>query len=235
MRNLFIFDGKKSTDFGVYINGSHVFDAPERDEESIEIPGRNGELTVDHGRYKNQSLVYPAFILRHFDANIEGLRNYLMSKRGYYRLEDSYHPHEYRLAKWSGGFEVEPVAALIAGNFDLNFTLYPQRFLKSGELPIEVTGATSIYNPYSEAALPLIRAYGTGTFTLAGVSVQITAADTYTDLDCDLQEAYKDTLANNKNNNVRITGDFPKLKPGDNAITMSGITKLVITPRWWIL
>ena len=236
MRNYFTFDGKKSSDYGVYISGSHVYDAPERDETKIEIPGRNGELTIDNGRYKNQPLKDPAFIIEDFDPNIEGLRNYLMSKRGYFRLEDTYHPQEYRLAKWSGGLEVEPDASNhLAGSFELNFSCYPQRFLKSGELPIEITGASSIYNPYVNTALPLIRAYGTGSFSIGGVTVQITAANSYTDIDCDLQEAYKDTLATNKNSNVRITGEFPSLKPGNNAITLSGITRLIITPRWWVI
>lgn len=234
-RNYFTFDGKNSIDFGVYISGSHVFDAPERDEELIEVPGRNGALTLDKGRYKNQVLKYPAFILRQFNFSVEGLRNYLLAKRGYFRLEDSYHPQEYRLAKWSGGFEVGPHASLVAGTFDITFTCYPQRFLKEGEKLIEITGATSIYNPYPNTALPLIRAYGTGSFTIGGVTAQITAADSYTDIDCDLQEAYKDSLATNKNANIRITGDFPSLEPGANAISLSGITKLELTPRWWIL
>ena len=234
-RNYFTFDGKKSSDYGVYISGSHVYDAPERDETSIEVPGRNGALTLDNGRYKNQPLKYPAFIIRDFDFNVEALRNYLLTKRGYFRLEDSYHPQEYRLAKWSGGMEVAAHASLLGGTFDINFSCYPQRFLKSGEKTIEITGATSLYNPYQTTAVPLIRAYGTGSFTISGITLQITAADSYTDIDCDLQEAYKDTLATNKNDKIRVTGDFPSLKPGNNAITLSGITKLIITPRWWIL
>lgn len=234
-RNYFTFDGKKSSDYGVYISGSHVFDAPERDESIVEVPGRNGTLTLDNGRYKNKELKYPAFIISDFDANVEALRNYLLTKRGFFRLEDSYHPHQYRLAKWSGGIEVDPHASLLGGKFDITFSCYPQRFLKEGEKTIEITGATTIYNPFPNAALPLIRAYGTGTFTISGITVQITAANTYTDIDCDLQEAYKDTLATNKNSNVKITGDFPSLNPGNNAISLSGISKLIITPRWWIL
>lgn len=234
MINFFTFDGKKSRDYGVYISGPQVYNAPERDQTDYEIPGRNGKLTVDNGRYKNQTWKYPAFIIHDFGSNVEGLRNYLLSKRGYQRFEDTYHPQEYRLAKYVGPFEAEPEDAHYAAKFDLLFDFYPQRFLKSGEQSFEITGASSIYNPYSEAAKPLIRAYGTGTFSIGGVSVQITAADTYTDIDCDLQEAYKDTLATNKNSYVKAT-TFPEIKPGTNAVTLTGITKLVITPRWWIL
>lgn len=236
MRKTITFNNKSLADYGVYISGKGVFNAPERDTESIKIPGRNGELTIDNGRYNNLALTYPAFIIRDLKTNIQGLRNHLLSQRGYVRLEDDYYPEEYRLAKWVGEFEADPIAELYAAKFDLTFSCYPQRFLKSGEQQIELTAATTIYNEYFTTALPLIRAYGTGSFSIGGIAVQITSASSYTDIDCELQEAYKDSLATNCNGNVVLTnGEFPKLKPGDNAITLSGITKLIITPRWWIL
>lgn len=236
MRKTITLNNKSLADFGVYISGKGVFDAPERDSESIEIPGRNGELTIDNGRYKNKPLTYPAFIIRDLKYNAQGLRNFLLSQSGYVRLEDDYHPEEYRLAKWIGGFEAEPIEELYAANFDLTFSCYPQRFLKEGEQEIEITAATTINNNYLTTAKPLIRAYGTGSFSIGGIAVQITSASSYTDIDCELEEAYKDSLATNCNGNVVLTnGNFPKLVPGDNAITLSGITKLIITPRWWIL
>lgn len=236
MRKTITFNNKSLADYGVYISGKGVFNAPERDTESIKIPGRNGELTIDNGRYNNLALTYPAFIIRDLKTNIQGLRNHLLSQRGYVRLEDDYYPEEYRLAKWIGDFEAEPIEELYAANFNLTFSCYPQRFLKIGEQEIEITAATTINNEHYTTALPLIRAYGTGSFSIGGIAVQITSASGYTDIDCELQEAYKDSLATNCNGNIVLTnGEFPKFVPGDNAITLSGITKLIITPRWWIL
>lgn len=236
MRKTIVFNYKSLSDFGVYISGKRVFDAPERDTESIKIPGRNGELTVDNGRYNNLELTYPAFIIRDFKNNVQALRNFLLSQKGYVRLEDDYYPEEYRMARWDGAFKADPIEELYAANFDLTFSCYPQRFLKSGEQPIEITAGTTINNGNYTTALPLIRAYGTGSFSIGGKAVQITTANTYTDIDCELQEAYKDTLATNCNGNIVLTnGVFPKFEPGDNAIVLDGITKLIITPRWWIL
>ena len=236
MRNFIIFNGKSFMDYGVYISGDGTFNAPERDTTKIEIPGRNGTLTVDKGRYKNLPVKYPAFIVHDFNANIEGLRNFLLTQSGYGRLEDTYHPEEFRKAKISGGFTTKPIAELYAGEFDLEFDCYPQRFLKSGELPVSFTAAGNLINKYLTEAKPLIRAYGTGTFSIGSKSVQITSADTYTDIDCDLQEAFKDTLATNCNNNIILTdGEFPSLIPGDNLITLSGLSGIEITPRWWML
>lgn len=236
MRNYIVYNGKSFIDYGVFISGDGTFNAPERDTSKVEIPGRNGELTIDNGRYKNIPVKYPAFIYSNFDTNLEGLRNFLLTQSGYGRLEDTYHPEQFRLAKISGGFTTKPIAELYAGEFDLEFDCYPQRFLKAGEIPVEYTAAGNLINKYLTESKPLIRAYGTGSFSVGGVAVQITSANSYTDIDCDLQEAYKDTLATNCNANIVLTnGVFPTLKPGDNAITLSGITQLVITPRWWVL
>ena len=53
MINYFTFDGKTSTDFGMYISGSGTYNAPERDVTTYNIPGRNGDLIVDNGRFLN--------------------------------------------------------------------------------------------------------------------------------------------------------------------------------------
>ena len=60
----------------------------------------------------------------------------------------------------------------------------------------------------------------------------ITSADQYTDIDCEIMDAYKG--ATNCNGNIRTTDNkFPVLRAGQNNITKSGISRLEITPRWW--
>lgn len=237
MINWIIFNGKSLKDFGVYISGSGTYNAAARDVEVIEIPGRNGTLTRDKGRYKSVLLSYPAFIIRNFDNNVSALRNWLLTQHGNVRLEDTYHPEEFRLARFSDEFSTEPVDELYAGNFTMTFECQPQRFLKDGEKVREFTAASNtLLNEQLTTALPLIRAYGTGYFTINGIKVTINTADSYTDIDCDLQEAYKDTLATNCNGNITLNdGEFPKLTPGNNTIAISGLSKLEIKPRWWIL
>ena len=235
MRNWLTFNGKSSKEYGVYISGLNTFNSAERDTESISVPGRNGDLTFDNGRFKNVDITYPAFIYADFDNNVKGLRNFLLSQRGYKRLEDTYHPDEYRIARYKGNFVTEVVDWLAAGQFDLVFDCYPQRFLKSGDQIITLESDGNIFNEYQESK-PLIRAYGTGSFSIGGITITIDTADDYTDIDCDLQEAYKDDMSVNCNGNITLTsGSFPVLNPGDNEIVIEDITKLEIKPRWWIL
>jgi phage-related protein len=230
----FLFDGKRSRDYGVWISGGGTYNAPERDAELVSVPGRNGDLYFDNGKYNNIRVTYPAFISRGFSRRVAGFRGYMASKIGYKRLEDTYHPDEYRLAVFEGGLEVETAPRNLAGAFEVTFNCKPQRFLRSGDESQTFTANGTIYNPTLFNAKPLIRAYGTGTFTINGVSVQIKAASSYTDIDCDLMDAFKGST--NCNNNIVLTnGEFPQIAPGTNAITKSGITSLVITPRWWTL
>lgn len=221
--------------FGVGIFGDQLAKAPERDQEFVKVPGRDGDLILDNGRYNNITVSYKAYIIDNYNENIKGLRNALMSRKGYQRLQDTVNPEQYRLAK-AIPFEIDEHGVLRAAEFTMQFICKPQRFLVDGDIPIEVTGATSLLNQYEESAKPLIRAYGTGSFSIGGVSVQITSANEYTDIDCELQEAFKDTLATNCNSNIILPQEvFPLLAHGENEITLDGITKLEITPRWWIL
>ena len=120
------------------------------------------------------------------------------------------------------------------GSFDLVFDCDPRMFLKSGEETLSLTAGISLNNPTLFDALPLIRAYGTGTLTIGSCSVTISTANSYTDIDCEAQEAYKGST--NCNNNIILTnGEFPKLSAGINSISLTGLSRLEITPRWWTL
>jgi phage-related protein len=66
--------------------------------------------------------------------------------------------------------------------------------------------------------------------------VEVESVNSYIDIDCELQEAYEDTLATPRNDKITLTdGEFPKLLPGVNTISFTDLTELIITPKWWIL
>lgn len=241
--NWLTYDGTDLRDFGVYISGNGTFNAPERDIISIAIPGRNGDLTIDNGRYKNIKVKYPAFIVEEFADNIGAMREYLSSKVGYYRLEDTYAPDEYRMARVSGGITAKPLDELIAGNFDLTFDCMPQRYLKSGEDWISVESGDTIYNPTMQRALPIIKITGASsgsTVVLNIGAVQVTIRmpvfiSVY--INCAMQEAYLSAGASMNSSLTLDDGVFPYLDPGDNAIsfTSTRTATVQIQPNWWRL
>jgi len=231
MEHYFIYNGRSSADFGVWISGGGTYDAPARDVETEVIPGRNGVVTFDNGRFENTQLVYPAFISRKFQAQIEGFRAFMAAQRGYNRLEDTYHPDEYRLAMFKAGLEVTTTARNLAGAFEIRFDCKPQRFLKVGEQLTAYASGTVLYNPTYYDALPLIVCTGNGTLTLNGTTMAISGNTGQIYIDCDIQDAYNGTT----NKNGFITQNFPKLSPGNNTLTYSGVTGVQIMPRWWTM
>lgn len=168
----FTFDGVNSKDYGIYITGEAVYNAPERDVDVIAIPGRNGAFVKDNGRFENITVTYPAGTFGDtqpdFAENIKTFRNIIASKIGYCRLIDDYNTGEYRMAVYKSGLEASPEAMGRAGQFNLTFECKPQRFLTSGESPISKANNSTITNPTLFDAHPLIsfNASGDGTITI---------------------------------------------------------------------
>ena len=163
MRNSLVFDTVDTLEYGVVIDGEAVFDAPERDVEVVTIPGRNGTLQIDNGRFENIDVTYPASIWADahgdFKTKIRDLRNAFASKRGYKRLTDTYHPDEYRLGVFKAGLECDPGVYNTAAEFDIVFDCKPQRFLTSGETSVDVSSAAA----QSFSGNPINVYYATGT------------------------------------------------------------------------
>lgn len=231
----FVFDGVQSSDYGVWINGGGSYDAPARRGKEYVIPGRNGVLTIDDGTFEELEVTYPAFIARDFPSNIEGIRNELLSRVGYVRLEDTYHPDEYYRARYAGGLNVNVAPGGAAGSFDIKFRRDPRRFLKSGEDEITISGTTQVTNPTRFAAKPILVSEGSGDITIDGETITITGLSSSTTIyiDCELQECYSSaaflnqyvTLPNHR---------FPVLNPGDTEISFT-TSSLKIIPNWWII
>ena len=171
-----IFDGKYSRDYGVYITGEAVFNAPEREVEMISIPGRNGAFALDKGRFNNIEVTYPAGIFagteNDFAEAISNFRNMLCSRKGYVRFEDEYNPNEYRMAVYKSGLEVEP-AMLKAGQFNITFDCKPQRYLTDGETAVSVSDGDTLTNPTLFEAHPLIALTGYGSASINGYGIEI--------------------------------------------------------------
>lgn len=237
MKHILTYNGRSTLDFGVHISGEDTWKTAAPDLERISIPGRSGDLVAFNKRYKNVEIKYHMGIIRDFDRNYSGFINFILSNPGYHRLEDSYHPEVYRLAVMESAFEPEMSVLNHQGQFDVKFSCKPQTYLKSGEKSKEFTQTGTIYNPTMFDARPLLRVYGAGDLGIGLETIRIKMVDNFIDIDCELEDAYKTFAGNNRNKFIELSGDsFPSLPPGETRITLgSGITKVIITPRWWQL
>ena len=177
MRNTLTFGGVNSADYGVYITGSGVYNAPKRAVENIVVPGRNGLLTIDQGRYENITVEYPAFAFgktrEEFQQKITAFRNAIMSQIGYQRLEDTYHPDEYRMALYAEGLNVDVKPYGSSGKFTLSFNCKPQRYQKDGEQPLQIASGENLINPTEHSSEPLLVVDGFGDIGIGDYNIHI--------------------------------------------------------------
>lgn len=234
--NFVMIDGIPSTDFGVYTTDAGVYNAPERKVKFVDIPGRNGSLVYDEDSFENITVRYPAIINEHYEDNFAALRAFLLSRKGYIRLEDTFNPLEYRLGVYHEAIEPKTTVGHKMGSFDIVFNCKPQRFLKIGEALTTIPRSPSIMiNPTRYKAKPLIRCYGSsGTVAINGISVSVTGCSSYVDLDCDLMESYEGSVSRNSTTTL-TNGLFPVLEPGENTITFSGFSSIAITPKFFTI
>ena len=230
-----IFNNKSSADCRIQVAHPPGYAYPERDYTITHIPGRNGDIIQDNGCYKNVERTYEVS----FDAPNEDFATYanavsawLHSTTGYARLEDSYEPNYYRMAVYQESNIFENLYNQ-AGTATIVFECKPQRFLKTGDNTITIRNSLTIMNPTGFEAYPSFKVTGTsGVLTVNGNSITFSSIDDFVMLDCELQDAYKETT----NKNSTVSGTFPVLKPGSNAISWTGsITSVTMKPRWWTI
>lgn len=233
------YNGQRSDTLGIFVSGKGAYDAAEFDYTAQSVPGRNGDILLSNGKYKNITVTYPAFVPNDFENRAQAVRNWMRSANTYARLQDNYDKDHFRLGLGKSLLTFTPGFLNRGANFQIQFDCKPQRFLVHGENELTVTSGMNVLNDTLFTARPLIiitnpTASATITFTHSdGVDV-MTATGAYTGtmtIDCETMNIYSGST----NLNSKFSGDFPVLRPGVTAVTFSGITAFKIVPRWWEL
>lgn len=243
------YGGKTSRDFKVWISGGGTFDTPEKDIESIAIPGRNGDLHIDNGTFKNLPITYPAFITEDWRQNFDAFRAFMCAQSGAQRLEDTYDMDHFRIATYKGAIQPKMTTLNRAGEFDIVFDCDPRRFLKRGGVPITVPyngpGVYSEITNHTEyTAKPTIKITGNNYFqwyepgasSSKAIRVSGVSTSAITIIDCENEEAYDEQTKASRDSNIRYidTTEFPTLKPGVTRVR-GEYPELQIIPRWWTI
>lgn len=233
-----IFNGVSSLDKGIHVEHPPGYTIPEKDYDVIHVPGRNGDIVIDNGSYKNVSRSYEIAIgslAMSFEYISDAISSWLSSAIGYGRLEDSYEPNYYRMAMYRESADIENIL-FHAGRATINFDCKPQRYLKSGDRPVLIVSSGVLRNPTRFTALPILTVHGTGsgTIRIGNYTITISNIGTSMIIDSELQDAYRGST--NCNSDTIMPNGFPKLLPGDNQVTLSGgITSMEVIPKWWTI
>lgn len=239
------FNGVTSTSKGIKVWTAPEYITPEKDVTAVHVPGRNGDILIDNGVYKNTIRTYQVSLYdrTHDYAYLaHAISDWVHNGDGYKRLEDSYDSAYYRMAVYVDSLQMSNVynKAAVA---KLSFSCKPQRFLKSGESEKTATAANLKNDTLFTARPKLIvtkSGSGTASFTLAGTTVTIASGSPTTiTIDSELRDCYytgNNNSIQNGNIYVSLTNGYPTLPPGNNSVTGSeNISLIKVVPNWWTI
>ena len=229
MNDFFIWNGVDCRQFGIHVSEQPPITIPAERSTQTNVPGRPGSLTTLEGEdvYDDLLLTATCFIsgpvqIPAIAAWLKGSGTVAFANRtgGYYKA---------RIVNQI------PFEKILRGNphcsFAVNFRCFPFFYADNvSDITVTVSG-TAITNPGSVYSEPVLTVYGSGDITLmVGTTiVELTDISESIVIDSVLQEAYLgNTLMNG-----HMSGGFPVLTPGMNAISWTGtVERVVISPNW---
>ena len=228
MNDWFIWNGARSTEYGMHVLELPPPTIPAERVTFTNVPGRPGSLTTLEGEDVYEDLVLTVQCVLADPEKIPAIAAWL---RGSGTVTFANRPGGFYYARVVNQI---PFEKILRGNphlaFAVNFRCKPFWYLKD-IAPITLTQSGSfVTNPGSVHAEPVITVYGTGVITLmVGMTItELEITDKIT-LDTPLVEAYAGATSMNS----CMSGDFPLLLRGKNAVSWSGdVSKVEIQPNW---
>lgn len=247
----FSFDGQKSCDFGLTIEEYPAYVTAEKRVTEFDQPNANGVWVYDTGRFGNAAAEYAVY-LKAFRGRLPEaaarVATWLQSPPGYRRLEDTYDPDHYRLARFVGPLDLSSWFHWY-GRATLQFSCLPQRWLISGQNQIVLNGtldsaeatprAATIVNPGMPSA-PLVTMYGNGgagALRIGGQTIFLTIPSSGITIDCYEMTAYAPDdpetvltgLLSGMTTPLEIPAGMSEIRWSDTSETIN------VVPRWWHL
>ena len=229
LNDWFAWNGKRCTDFGVHVSDQPPLTIPAERVTYLSVPGRPGSLTTLEGEDVYDDLVLTAACWLADPTKIPAFAAWL---KGSGKVTFAHRPSGWYEARIANQISFEQI---LRGRphrtFAVNFRCKPFWY-QANVQPITLTTSTQLVtNPGSVYAEPVITVYGEGNISLmVGTTiVQLEDVSGSITLDTPLMEAYTGATSQNG----KMTGEFPVLKPGANAVSWSGsVTKVVVQPNW---
>ena len=229
MKDYFIWNGTDCRQYGIHVSEQPPITIPAERSTQTNVPGRPGSLTTLEGEDVYDDLLLTATCFISGPAQIPAIVAWLKGS-GTVAFANRLGGHyQARIVNQI------PFEKILRGNphcsFAVNFRCFPFFYADNApDITVTVSG-TVITNPGSVYSEPVLTVYGSGDVTLmvGATIVELTDVSGSIVIDTVLQEAY---LGNTQMND-HMSGEFPVLKPGMNAISWTGtVERVVISPNW---
>ena len=240
--------------YGIYVLDCNDDDAPEPDYEYVSVPGRNGDLTLWNGKYKNKMITYECLCTNNARTNVPAFFNDILDQTGPARLEDTFHTDYFKKGVFVGNTPPGYTDGGKCARFSITFNCHPQKWLFSGEQEIVLTTSTRTYDvPTKFPFRPLLKIQGYGFARFNGNLVivrTINPSDSGTEVgstnylmyDAEMNYAYKSNTKESLSANIilytlnvyhpiyemQLQGTYFQAYR-DSTMTVS------VIPRWWKL
>jgi len=162
-QNFFTF-GSTSSSGVLVLESKNNMRRPEKEVERIHVPGRDGDILIDHGAYQNAVVEYVGYFKSR--AAFEAFWTALRLLSGYQLLSDSYVINEQRLALLMTPLEPEELLSERLWRVTIQFSCKPQRYYNYNlSVSRTATGLTvnSAASPTKIWSRPYVEIYGAGT------------------------------------------------------------------------
>ena len=228
MNDWFEWNGVRCTAYGIHVTEQPSIIRPSERVTFTNVPGRNGSLTTLEGEDVYDDFILPISCTV---SDISRLPDICAWLKGAGTL---------KLAARSGGFYYARLANQIELTkvlrnhenrvFTLNFRCKPFWYMDQAQPITLTTSGSYITNPGNVFSEPVITVTDSGEVTLiVGMTIVELEFSGSITIDTPLMEAYSGVMSANS----AMSGDFPKLLPGQNTVSWSGsVSKVVIQPNW---
>jgi len=229
VKDWFSWNGVKCTDYGIHITTQPSVIRPPERATFTNVPARSGSITTLEADDVYDDFILPVECAVRDMSRIHEIGAWL---KGAGTLSLAARPGGFFYARVANQIEFAKVLRNHEHRiFTINFRCQPFWYAEAVQ-PITLTASGStITNPGNVLSEPVIIVYGSGEITLmVGLTtVELESVSGSITLDGPLMEAYSGTTSMNDS----MSGDFPTLAPGINAISWSGsVTKIEVRPNW---
>lgn len=220
---MFTFKGTSSRNMGLVTVTLPPISSNDERVETIDIPGRDGSVTISKG----YAGVTKEVVVIYKGENFDELMRWL---RGTGEVIFDNQPDRFYKARIVNKISFEELKINKIYKFPILFECQPYGYLNSGKQITTLTSNGTMTNPGVESE-PIITVTGSGNLDLvvAQQVIKLKNVEGSITLNTQILEAYNGAeLANSK-----VNGEFPLLPPGSFSITWTGnITRLEVVPNW---
>lgn len=229
MNDWFEWNGVLCTEYGIHVSEQPPITFPAERSTFTNVPGRSGSLTTLEGEDVYDDLLLTATCFIQNTERIDEIASYL---KGAGTVTFANRQEGFYYGRIVNQI---PFEKILRGNphrsLSINFRCKPFFYLEDSPIYNLTRSGQFITNPGAVYSEPVITIYGSGDITLmVGMTiVELTEVSGSITIDSPLMEAYRGNTSMNR----CMSGEFPMLVPGANAVSWTGnVSKVTIQPNW---